>query len=181
MSSHNPVLGTPPAPQIGREAAKDMAHANASLTDVELASIEGRLAHWIRFGRVAAERIIDCRSRMLSFRPGMTFALIRWSSSDFGTCHASMRILVASAAGETMSASSVERSRAKILLRADNRAAVDHVLGAVDSIEAAGIDPCEVSPDHWRHLSDQVAAGTSSRPYTAERHAAWLRRKAFES
>ena len=181
MSSHNSKLGNPPAPQIGREAAKDMAHANASLTDVELTSIEGRLAHWIRFGRVAAERIIDGRSRMICFRPDMTFALIRWSSSDFGTCHASMRILVARAAGETMSASSVGRSRAEILLRADNRTAVDHVLGAVDSIEAAGIDPCEVSPDHWRHLSRHLAAGTPSRPYTAERHAAWLRRKAIES
>jgi hypothetical protein len=54
------------------------------------------------------------------------------------------------------------------------------VLEAIAAIEAAGVDPCDVAPDHWRHVHSRLSAGERPRPYTAERHRAWFKRKAIE-
>lgn len=54
------------------------------------------------------------------------------------------------------------------------------VLAAIDVVERAGVDPCEAAPDHWRHVHNRLSAGDWPRLYTAERHAAWLKRKAIE-
>ena len=53
------------------------------------------------------------------------------------------------------------------------------VLAAIDAVDAAGVDPCDAAPDHWRHVHNRLSAGQPPRPYTAERHAAWLKRKAI--
>ena len=61
----------------------------------------------------------------------------------------------------------------------------DHVLHAasahIDRIVfesfVAGIDACDTAPDHWRHVAHWMNAGEAPRPYTAERHQAWLRRR----
>ena len=46
--------------------------------------------------------------------------------------------------------------------------------------EAAGVDPCDAAPDHWRHVANRIAAGHQPRPYTLERHRAWLKRREIE-
>jgi len=51
------------------------------------------------------------------------------------------------------------------------------VLQAVDAIEALGVDPPDVAPDHWRHVHNRLAAGAVPHAYTRERHAAWLKRQ----
>src|SRR3546814_17777133 len=61
-------------------------HRNA-LTEVELIWIEGRIEHWTRFGRIAAERIVSRKTRMVSFRPDAVFSLVRGTSNDYGTIH----------------------------------------------------------------------------------------------
>ena len=76
------------------------------------------------------------------------------------------------AAGET---------RAEALLHVDDDRLVRQVLRAIDDIEAARIDPCDVAPDHWRHIGSHVAAGLPFRPYGAERHRAWQQRQALGS
>ncbi|MDP3748832.1 MAG: DUF2840 domain-containing protein, partial [Phenylobacterium sp.] len=43
-----------------------------------------------------------------------------------------------------------------------------------------GVDPCEVAPDHWRHVHDRLAAREAPRPYTPERHRAWLLRRRLQ-
>ncbi len=55
------------------------------LTEVELYWQKGRIERWIRFGRVAQERIIDRRRRIVSFSPGSIFAFVRWAANDHGT------------------------------------------------------------------------------------------------
>jgi hypothetical protein len=50
------------------------------------------------------------------------------------------------------------------------------VLAAIDAVDAAGVDPCDASPDHWRRVHNRITAGLQPRPYTMERHCAWLRR-----
>ena len=152
----------------------------AALTEVELTSIEGRLEQWIRFGRVAAERSSGGRRRIQAFRPGAIFSFVSRLTSDLGADHASIRILAAPAPGAPCSHLPYVRPGAHILLRTEERQTVDQVLTAIEAVEAAGIDPCDASPEHWRHIASCLGSGSPVRPYTAERHAAWLRRRAVK-
>ena len=65
----------------------------SDLTHVELLWLEKRIENWIRFGRVAAEQILDRRRRVVSFAPGSIFAFVRWTSSDYGTVVSKIDIL----------------------------------------------------------------------------------------
>ena len=40
-----------------------------ALTHVELTWLEKRIEHWIRFGRIAEEKVLDRRRRIVSFAP----------------------------------------------------------------------------------------------------------------
>ena len=48
------------------------------------------------------------------------------------------------------------------------------------AVEAAGVDPCDAAADHWRHVHNRIAASQQPRPYTIERHRAWLKRREIE-
>jgi len=50
-------------------------------------------------------------------------------------------------------------------------------LEAIDAIEALGINPERVCPDHWRHVGGRIAVAEPASPYTRARHRAWLSRK----
>lgn len=153
----------------------------ASLTEVELTLIEGRLEQWIGFGRIAATRVLNRSASIAAFRPGATFAFVRWTSSDYGTAHSSIAIVTAATAGQPYAMLPYIRPGGDILLHVDGLSQVQLVLDAIDAVDAASIDPCDVAPDHWRHVADRLAAGSPFRPYTADRHAAWLRRRAVEA
>ena len=126
--------------------------AATALTQVELTWYEKRTEHWIRFGRFAEEKILDRRRRIVSFKPGSVFAFVRWASNDFGT----------------------------VISRIDGWPKVELVLQAIDAVEAIGVDPITVAPDHWRHVHNRLTAGGEPRPYTRERHNAWLLRRRAE-
>ncbi len=149
-------------------------------TEVELIWIEKRLEHWIRFGRIAADCIVSRRTRVVSFRPNAIFALVRWASNDFGTIHSRVDILRAVNSGEAYTTAPFVRPGGELYLSVEGWAKVRAVLAAIDAVEAAGVDPCDAAPDHWRHVHNRLSAGETPRPYTAERHAAWLKRKAIE-
>lgn len=151
------------------------------LTEVELTWIEGRLEQWIRFGRVAAERILSRSRKVVSLRPGATFAFVRWTSNDYGTIHSSIAIVTAVEPGAPHATLPFVRPGGDILLRIEGWPKVQQVLQAIDAVEAAGIDTCDAAPDHWRHVGSRIAAGMPFRPYSPDRHAAWLRRRAIES
>ena len=165
------ILGSAPLPA---------SHSPSSgLTEVELTWIEQRLEQWIRFGRVAATRIVNRRTRVEAFRPGALFAFVRWTSNDFGTVHSSIAVIAAAVPGAPFATHPFVRPGGEILLRIDGWPKVQQVLAAIDAIEAAGVDPCDVAPDHWRHIGSQVAAGLPFRPYGDARHKAWLQRQAL--
>ena len=150
------------------------------LTHVELIWIEKQIEHWIRFGREVAEQILDRRRRILSFAPNRIFAYVRWAANDFGTVVSRIDILRAVAPGEPYSTVAYVRPGGEILLRISGWPKVERVLQAIDAVEAIGIDPAEACPDHWRHVHNRLAAGEAPRPYTRERHAAWLKRRDLE-
>ena len=163
-------------------SAPSPAHALPLLrdrTDIELIWIEGRLEHWIRFGRATHERILSRRSRTLSFLPDNMIAFIRWASSDYGTVYSRIDILRTVRTGEAFSTAPFVRPGGDLCLSIEGWPKVAKVLAAIDAVEAAGVDPCEAAPDHWRHVANRISAGESPRSYTAERHDAWRKRKAL--
>lgn len=162
-------------------AALPLASSRTGVTEVELTWVEGRLEQWIRFGRVAAERIMSRSTKVVAFRPGAIFAFVRWTSNDYGTVHSSIAIIAAATAQAPYATLPFVRPGGDILLRIDGWPKVQHVLAAIDAVEAVGIDACDAAPEHWRHVGNRIAAGMPFRPYGRDRHAAWLRRRAIEA
>jgi hypothetical protein len=146
-------------------------------TRVELLHFEGRIEHWIRFGRHAEEEILDRRRRALWFEPGQVFAFVRWMSNDHGTAVSRIDILGAADAGEPCTTIPGVTPGGEPLLRLSGWPKVERVLQAIDAVEALGLPPEDACPDHWRHVGNRLAGGLTPRPYTAERHRAWLLRR----
>ena len=167
-----------PAGPRGGGALSALAHDG--LTHVELTWIEKKLEHWIRFGRAAQDRITTRRTRVASFRPGAVFAFVRWASNDFGTIISRIDVVRAVAAVEPYTTLPFVRPGGDILLKIEGWPKVAQVLAAIDAVEAAGVDPCDAAPDHWRHVHNRIAGGHQPRPYTIERHRAWLKRREIE-
>lgn len=148
-----------------------------SLTHVELLWIEGQIERWIRFGRIADERILDRRRRVVAFAPGSVFAFVRWASNDYGTLVSRIDILRACAPGEPLSTVPGVTPGGDILLRIAGWPKVEAVLAAIDTVEALGIAPEDACPDHWRHVHNRISADAAPRAYVRERHRAWLLRR----
>jgi hypothetical protein len=152
-----------------------------ALTEVELAWYEGQVERWIRFGRIAAERIIDRPRRVVCFAPQSSFAYVRWASNGYGTVVSRIDILRAATPGEPMSTVPYVTPGAEILLRLSGWAKVQLVLQAIDAVEALGVEPTDVPPDYWRHVHNRITAGQHPRPYTLARHRAWLLRRRVDA
>ena len=151
------------------------------LTHVELTWLEKRIEHWIRFGAIASEKVLDRSRRVVSFAPGSVFAFVRWASNDFGTVISRVDIVRAIAPGEAFSTLPFVRPGGDILLRISGWPKVEQVLQIIDAMEAAGIDPVDAAPDHWRHVHNRLTAGEEPRPYNTTRHNAWLLRQRTEA
>lgn len=152
----------------------------SNLTHVELLWLKKRIENYIRFGKVAANRTIDRSRRVVTFAPGSIFAFVRWTANDFGTVASRIDILRAVAAGERCATVAYVRPGADILLTAIGWPNVEKVLKIIDAVEAIDIDPADASPDYWRHAHSRLAAREALRPYTRQRHEAWLLRRRIE-
>ncbi len=150
---------------------------DGDLTRVELTWVEGRTEYWIRFGHEAGTQILDRNRRVVSFGSGSVFAFVRWAANDHGTIISRIDIARAVAPGNAYQTLPFVRPGGEILLKIEGWPKVEAVLRHVDGIEAIGVDPAQVDPDHWRHVAHWMNAGEAPRPYTAERHQAWLRRR----
>jgi hypothetical protein len=146
-----------------------------ALTHVELIWFEKRTEYWIRFGQQAGERIIDRRRRIVSFAPGQVFAFVRWASNNYGTVLSRIDILCAVHRGEPYQTLPSVQPGGDILLAITGWPKVERVLQIIDAIEAIGVDPVDVAPDHWRHVHNRIAVRQTPRKYTRVRHAAWLK------
>ena len=168
MSSPSPRSSCDRAPATSTPSA---------LTHVDLTWIEGSVEQWLRFGTPVGEQRIDARRRVVSFPPGVTFALVRWASNDVGTVLSRLDIVRTTAPGAACQTVPLVRPGAERLLRADGWSRVEGVLRRTDTIEAAGIAPVDIDPDHWRHVHHRLAAGQEPGAYTPARHGAWLKRR----
>ncbi|MFB4382275.1 DUF2840 domain-containing protein [Agrobacterium sp. LR_9] len=147
------------------------------LTEVELTWVEKRIENWIRFGREVSEQVLDRRRRVLRFAPDSVFAFVRWVANDYGTIASHIDVLRTTRAGEPQQTVPFVRPGGDILLKVEGWPKVERVLQMIDAIEATGIDPSDVSPDHWRHVHNRMVAGEQPRPYTVQLHKAFLLRR----
>jgi hypothetical protein len=150
-----------------------------NLTRVELTWIEKQIENWIRFGRVVEDTILDRRRRIVGFAPNSLFAFVRWASNDYGTVRSNIDIVRPIAPGEAYTTLPFVRPGGDILLHIDGWPKVEQVLQAIDAVEAIGIDAADAAPNHWRHVHNRLIAGHQPRPYTRDRHEAWLRRRSI--
>ncbi len=149
----------------------------SSSTVVELTWREKRIEHWLRFGRIVGEQRIDRHRRIAVFSPGNVFAFVRWAGNEHGTVISRIDIVRAVATGEPYQTLPFVRPGGEILLRITGWPKVETVLRAIDAIEAIGIDPADVCPDHWRHVHNRLTVNEPFRAYGREQHRAWLRRR----
>ena len=151
----------------------------APLTHVTLVWREGEREDWLKFGKPVAERIIDRRQRVESYAAGQVFALVRWASNEYGTIRSTLDIVRAVATDDPCTSIDQVDPGGDLLLSVKGWSKVAQVFRLIDTIEASGIDPCEVAPDHWRHIHSRIAGRERPRGYSPARHSAWLRRKAL--
>lgn len=162
-----------------RRPAETRVEDGTPLTHVTLVWREGEREDWLKFGKPVAERIIDRRQRVESYAAGQVFALVRWASNEYGTIRSTFDIVRAVAADEPCTPIAQVDPGGELLLSVRGWSKVAQVFRLIDAIEASGIDPCEVAPDHWRHVHNRMAGRERPRGYTPARHRAWLQRKAL--
>lgn len=155
-------------------------NSHPPLTHVTLTWHAGIREDWVRFGRPVAERIIGRRTRIESYAPGQVFALVRWASNDYGTRRSGLDIVRAVGSGEVFSTLPLVDPGGEILLSARGWPKVRRVFELIDAVEQTGFDPCDIAPDHWRHMHNRLTVGMPPRPYDQRRHAAWLKRKRLQ-
>ena len=149
------------------------------LTDVTLVWREGKREDWLKFGKPVAERIIDRRQRIESYAAGQVFGLVRWASNEYGTVRSTLDIVRAVEASEPCAPVPQVNPGGDVLLSVHGWPKVAQVFRLIDAIDASGIDPCDVAPDHWRHIHNRLAGRVAPRDYNPARHRAWLQRKAL--
>ena len=170
--------GTAAPHRLGGALASE--RATDRLTHVELTWVEKKIEYWIRFGRERHEQILDRRRRVLSFAPGSIFAFVRWASNDFGTVMSRLDIVRTVAPGEPYQTLPFVRPGGDILLKVEGWPKVERVLQSIDAIDALGLDPIDIAPDHWRHVHNRLAAHDEPRSYSLEQHRAWLLRRSVQ-
>ncbi len=178
LTSPRQCTGGAAPPVASASCAED---GDPPLTDVTLVWQQGVREDSLRFGRPVTERIIDRRRRIESYAPGQVFALVRWASNDYGTIRSTIDIVRAGASGETYTTLPQVDPGGNLLLSVRGWPKVRRVFRLIDAIEQAGIDPCEVAPDHWRHMHNRLAVGMEPRCYALDRHRTWLRRRKLQS
>jgi hypothetical protein len=153
----------------------------SQLTHVTLFWRKGEREDWLKFGKPVADRIISRSQRIESYAAGQLFGLVRWASNDYGTVRSAFDIVRAVAAGEPVTPVRQVDPGGEVLLSVNGWPKVAQVFRLIDAIEASDINPCDVAPDHWRHIHNRLAAREVPRGYSRERHRAWLQRWALLS
>ena len=162
-----------------RRPAETRLSDGPQLTHVTLFWREGEREDWVKFGKPVADRIVSRSQRIESYAAGQVYALVRWASNAYGTVRSTLDIVRAVDAGEPCTQVQQVDPGGDVLLSVHGWPKVAQVFRLIDAIEAAGIDPCEVAPDHWRHIHNRMAGREVPRDYSVTRHRAWLQRKAL--
>lgn len=154
--------------------------SNMPLTRVALAFVDKRINLYLRFGNPARTIQLDRWRRSAVFLPTSIFCRIRWESNDYGTTRWQLMVMQACTPLDAVQRIPGIQPGARILLHAEGERQVQAVLPLIDTIEALGIDPSDISSAYWRTLGNRLSARLALPQYTAERHAAWLAGRALQ-
>ncbi|MCK9511593.1 MAG: DUF2840 domain-containing protein [Castellaniella sp.] len=151
------------------------------LTRVALASVGRHIRIRLRFG--APQRIVrlDAYRRLAIFLPGDVCCRLSWAANAYGTVAWTLIVMQAATPLDTIQRIAGVTPGARLLLRVDGKPQVTTVLALIDAIEAQGIAPVAVSPAYWRTVANRLAVRQAPPAYTAERHAAYLARRALQA
>jgi hypothetical protein len=153
--------------------------SSEALTHVPPTWIEGVIEQWIMFDRVASERIVDRRRRVLSFAPGAPFALVHWRANAIGTIVSRIAIVTPVEPGAPFT-TVPGTDPGGDLLHIAGWPKVERVLEAIDCVEAIGVDPPDAAPEYWRHGHNRLAARLP-RPCVRDRRRARLQRRDLQT
>ena len=162
-----------------RRPAETRLSDGPQLTHVTLFWHKGEREDWLKFGKPVADQIVSRSQRIQSYATGQVFGLVRWASNDYGTVRSALDIVRAVDASGPITAVPQVDPGGDVLLSVHGWPKVAQVFLLIDAIEAAGIDPCDVAPDHWRHIHNRLAGREVPRDYSPARHRTWLQRKAL--
>lgn len=174
------ATAAPPRQQAGSRLANTGDECTLYLTDVAIRWRADAQEDWLKFGKPVAQRIVSRSRRIESYASGQVFALVRWASNDFGTIRSTLAVVRAVAPGEPCTTIANVTPGGELLLHVRSWTKVAQVFRLIDAIEASGIDPCDVAPEHWRQVHNRLAGRETPRPYTLAQHRAWLLRKALQ-
>ena len=160
-----------------RRPAEARVSDGPQLTHVTLFWRKGSQEDWLKFGKPVADRIVSRSERIESYAASQVFGLVRWASNDYGTVRSALDIVRAVDGHEPCTPVQQVDPGGEVLLSVHGWPKVAQVFRLIDVIEAAGIDPCDVAPDHWRHIHNRMAGREVPRDYSPARHRAWLQRK----
>lgn len=136
-----------------------------SLTRATHLFLDGKVNDRVRFGRPAAERIIDRRCRVELFAPGQVFSYVQWRANRFGTALWRIWVLQAGSPGERLETVPGIAPGAHIWLSLAGETRVVRALELIDAIEAQGVDPSSVPESYWRTAQNRLVAGTACRVF----------------
>jgi len=150
------------------------------LTRVVLAAVGRRVRIRLRFG--APQRIVrlDAYRRIAVFLPGAVCCRVSWAANAYGTVAWTLMVMQAATPLDAIQRIAGVSPGARLLLRIDGKPRVKTVLALIGAMEADGIAPVAVSPAYWRTVANRLAARQAPPAYTADRHAAFLVRRALQ-
>ena len=143
-------------------------------TRVEIAFYPEYLNHWLRFGEPDEQQDLDRRRSLALFKPGRVFGYVRWRANEYGT--QDWRFTIVRTAAPSLLLSRIEgvTPGGEVLLLASGNAKVKRALLQIDALEAAGVQPADVSPAYYRHVHNRITAGQPVRAYSTAQHTANL-------
>ena len=150
-------------------------------TEVELYFLKGKVERWIRFGTPDQRAHARPPPAHRDFRAGRHFRLHALGFERLRDAGLPDRYFARLPRRGSLFDVPWVKPGAEILLRSFGWDKVQRVLRAIDAVEALGLPPQEICPDHWRHVHSRLAAGLAPRPYSRERHRAWLLRSKITS
>ena len=146
-------------------------------TQVELRLAADRRTHYLVFGAPAHRKDLGAERALVYFQPGDVFGYLRWDPDEYGRPEERFWILQAGNPSDILYPVSGVSPGATVLLEARGGEAVTRVFKIVEDIEALGIAPPDVCPDHWRLVHNRLLTGLPLLTYSWRRHRAWLLRR----
>lgn len=143
-------------------------------TRVEIVFYPEHVNNWLRFGDPDEQHDLDRRRSLALFKPGRIFGYVRWWANEYGT--QDWRFTIVRTAEPSLLLSQIEgvTPGGEVLLLMVGNTKVKRALLQIDTLEAAGFEPADVSPSYYRHVHNRITAGQPIRPYSTAQHEAHM-------